>query len=112
MTTRTLILNVLRAEARPMTLAEIGKRIGISPQLARVHVKSLVQAGLAESAGVVPAINGRTAQTFRSTTTVKESLQVDRPREHISSPDCWCEPELDYKDPDTGAEVWVHRGLQ
>lgn len=33
-------------------------------------------------------------------------------REHISSPDCWCEPELDYKDPDTGAEVWVHRGLQ
>lgn len=44
--------------------------------------------------------------------TVKESLQVDRPREHISSPDCWCEPELDYKDPDTGAEVWVHRGLQ
>lgn len=46
------------------------------------------------------------------TTTSKESLQVDRPREHISSPDCWCEPELDYKDPDTGAEVWVHRGLQ
>jgi hypothetical protein len=32
--------------------------------------------------------------------------------EHISSPDCWCEPELDYKDPDTGAEVWVHRELQ
>lgn len=44
-------------------------------------------------------------------TTVKESLQVDRPREHISSPDCWCEPELYYKDPDTGAEVWVHREL-
>ena len=42
--------------------------------------------------------------------TVKESLQVDRPREHISSPDCWCEPELYYKDPYTGAEVWVHRG--
>lgn len=85
MSTRTVILNVLRAEARPMTLAEIGKRIGISPQLARVHVKSLVQAGLAESAGVVPAINGKTAQTFRSarTPTVKESLQVDRPREHI-----------------------------
>jgi hypothetical protein len=25
---------------------------------------------------------------------------------------CWCEPELDYKDPDTGAEVWIHRGKQ
>jgi hypothetical protein len=43
--------------------------------------------------------------------TVKEFTGC-RPREHISSPDCWCEPELDYKDPDTGAEVWVHRGLQ
>lgn len=49
--------------------------------------------------------------------TIKESLQVDRPRddrprEHISSPNCWCEPELDYKDPGTGAEVWVHRSMQ
>ena len=108
----TLILTVLRAEARPMTLAEIGKRIGISPQLARVHVKSLVQAGLAESAGVVPAINGKLAQMFRSTPTVKESLQVDRTREHISSPDCWCEPELHFKDPETGAGVWVHKEFQ
>jgi hypothetical protein len=33
--------------------------------------------------------------------------------EHITdgSP-CWCEPELDYKDPDTGAEVWIHRETQ
>jgi hypothetical protein len=60
---------------------------------------------------MAPAINGKLAQMFRSPT-VKESLQVDQPREHISSPDCWCEPELNYKDPDTGAEVWVHRGLQ
>ena len=31
-------------------------------------------------------------------------------REHMTdgSP-CWCNPELDYRDPDTGAEVWVHR---
>ena len=31
-------------------------------------------------------------------------------REHITdgSP-CWCNPELDYRDPDTGAEVWIHR---
>ena len=43
--------------------------------------------------------------------TCKDCLQVEKQQgpEHISSPDCWCEPELDYKDPDTGAEVWVHR---
>lgn len=29
--------------------------------------------------------------------------------EHKASADCWCEPELDSVDPDTGAKVWVHR---
>lgn len=28
--------------------------------------------------------------------------------EHIDSPDCWCCPRLDYKDPVNGNEVWVH----
>lgn len=32
--------------------------------------------------------------------------------EHITSKDCWCEPEVDYKDPDTGATVYVHRNQQ
>ena len=34
-------------------------------------------------------------------------------REHITdgSP-CWCNPELNYRDPETGAEVWVHRREQ
>jgi len=32
--------------------------------------------------------------------------------DHISGPECWCEPELYYKDPETGAEVWVHRSMQ
>jgi hypothetical protein len=34
-------------------------------------------------------------------------------REHVTdgSP-CWCNPELDYRDPDTGAEVWIHRREQ
>lgn len=46
--------------------------------------------------------------------TRKQSLQVAEQRgpEHISSPECWCHPELDYKDPETGAEVWVHKELQ
>lgn len=28
-------------------------------------------------------------------------------REHTDK-NCWCEPVLDYKDPVTGTEVWVH----
>lgn len=27
---------------------------------------------------------------------------------HIMSSDCWCFPRLDYKDPETGNEIWVH----
>ena len=67
MNTRTLILNVLRAEARPMTLADLGKRVGITPQLARVHVKKLCADGLVEAAGVRPmGANGKHAQTFQA----------------------------------------------
>ena len=34
-------------------------------------------------------------------------------QEHVTdgSP-CWCNPELDYKDPDTGVEVWIHKEPQ
>lgn len=83
MSTRTILLNVLRAEARPMTMQELAKRIGASPQLVRYHVQALVKAGEAQAIGVAPAINGKLAQMFMGTKTVKESLQVDRPREHI-----------------------------
>lgn len=31
---------------------------------------------------------------------------------HEKSPDCWCQPELEYEDPETGNQVWVHRELQ
>lgn len=43
---------------------------------------------------------------------LRAALAEQQEPEHISSPDCWCGPELDYKDPDTGAEVWVHRRMQ
>jgi len=33
-------------------------------------------------------------------------------REHVMSGDCWCNPELNYTDPETGAEVWVHKEPQ
>ena len=29
-------------------------------------------------------------------------------REHWLGPECWCFPRLDYVDPDSGVEVWVH----
>jgi len=31
--------------------------------------------------------------------------------EHINTRNCWCNPELDYEDPETGNQVWVHREL-
>jgi hypothetical protein len=33
--------------------------------------------------------------------------------EHVTdgSP-CWCNPELNYRDPETGAELWIHRREQ
>lgn len=30
------------------------------------------------------------------------------PREHVSSPDCWCNPRVEYVDPETGVAVYVH----
>ena len=33
-------------------------------------------------------------------------------REHDASSDCWCNPELNYVDPVTGAKVWVHKEPQ
>ena len=32
--------------------------------------------------------------------------------EHIASEHCWCRPELDYVDPESGACVYVHRRIQ
>jgi hypothetical protein len=34
------------------------------------------------------------------------------PHEHTTTPECWCDPYVDYVDPDTGIEVWVHREVQ
>jgi len=34
-------------------------------------------------------------------------------REHVTDGSfCWCNPELNYRDPDTGAELWIHRREQ
>lgn len=34
-------------------------------------------------------------------------------REHITDgTPCWCGPQLDSVDPDTGVEVWIHRRAQ
>lgn len=67
MSTRIVILNVMRAEARPMTLADLGKRVGITPQLAWYHIKQLCAAGLVAPVGIQPTgANGKYAQTFQA----------------------------------------------
>jgi hypothetical protein len=27
---------------------------------------------------------------------------------HVESKDCWCHPTLDYTDPETGVQHWIH----
>lgn len=29
-------------------------------------------------------------------------------REHVEREDCWCHPTLDYTDPETGVQHWIH----
>lgn len=29
-------------------------------------------------------------------------------RVHVESAECWCSPTLDYTNPETGQQVWVH----
>jgi hypothetical protein len=33
-------------------------------------------------------------------------------REHIASAACWCQPTVEYRDPDTGVAVIVHKEMQ
>ena len=40
-----------------------------------------------------------------------EALQA-KPQHITDGTPCWCNPELDYVDPVTGAEVWIHKGPQ
>jgi hypothetical protein len=32
--------------------------------------------------------------------------------EHEQSSACWCEPKLDFKDKESGNEVWIHKQIQ
>lgn len=61
---------------------------------------------LSISGGAYEALQCRDAITA-----LKAALAATR--EHITdgSP-CWCNPELNYVDPDTGAKVWVHKEAQ
>jgi hypothetical protein len=52
-------------------------------------------------------------EEYRRLQAIADRLESLIPRrEHVTSGDCWCEPELDYVDPVTGAKVYVHRDLQ
>ena len=36
-------------------------------------------------------------------------VHVTPTAQHASSADCWCEPAIHYRDPDTGVAVYQHR---
>ena len=40
------------------------------------------------------------------------SAMLSSQRQHIGSADCWCSPTVEFKDPVSGAAVWVHRSMQ
>ena len=45
-------------------------------------------------------------------TSEKDSEKIPLPvifSKHVDSPECWCEPELEYESPETINQVWVHR---
>jgi len=73
-------------------IAEMGETINLKP------TKLLIQPGLLKELGY----------------TVEDVVKMveEHIREHIASETCWCKPELDYTDPDTGVSVYVHRGTQ
>lgn len=46
-------------------------------------------------------------QLMRTLTTMLSSQ-----RQHIGCAGCWCSPTVEFKDPVSGAAVWVHRSMQ
>jgi hypothetical protein len=56
-------------------------------------------------------LDGLTYRSFEKVEVRQQAEPVSL--EHVTDGSkCWCDPELDYKDPDTGVEVWVHRSKQ
>ena len=105
----------LEAYATPFGFAVLrhGEKRGYAYILGPLTRPDAWLAAFLSDGGVVEAARKRRAQEEAEAKREKEvHTDIAVLREHISSPDCWCEPELDYKDPDTGAEVWVHRELQ
>lgn len=43
---------------------------------------------------------------------VRVALAGAAGREHVTSAACWCEPQIEYRDPETGAAVYVHKEIQ
>lgn len=58
--------------------------------------------------GRIPMRREQVSQIFP---VMEKHLMVDRGEdavEHLPSPLCWCMPRLEFVDPGTGNEVWVH----
>ena len=40
------------------------------------------------------------------------SIALSSQRQHIDSADCWCSPNVEFIDPVTRVQVWVHKQVQ
>ena len=40
------------------------------------------------------------------------TAKLSAERQHIDSADCWCSPNVEFIDPVTRAQVWVHKQVQ
>jgi hypothetical protein len=40
------------------------------------------------------------------------AARLTQRKHEASGGDCWCGPSVEYKDPSTGAAVWVHKQVQ
>jgi len=97
-TMKVTFANVLRT--RPIVLTE--HEVWSLSRVVGRDVLAELQAICGERYAVV------TLGHFMRTLTATLSSQ----RQHIGSADCWCSPTVEFKDPVSGAAVWVHRSMQ
>jgi predicted ArsR family transcriptional regulator len=67
---RDEVLRVLAREARPLTIGEIARRLGIHPNTVRFHLDALSRSGQVERAESGPRSTGRPPLRFRAVRTM------------------------------------------
>ena len=98
-----------KGDPKPLYAAPLPAVVQV-PQPWRDFVAEVVASAEGYERRTGQKVNAEWVQRGRAMLAAPEAPAQD---EHITDgTPCWCDPELDYKDPETGAEVWVHRGKQ